>query len=923
MRPLKLTMSAFGPYAGKTVLNLENLGTSGLYLITGDTGAGKTTIFDAITFALYGKASGDTRETSMFRSKYASADTPTEVELVFFYDGKEYTVKRNPEYTRPKTRGEGFTAQKAEAELIYPDGRVVTKLREVDAAIRDIMGIDCEQFSQIAMIAQGDFLKLLLASTEDRKGIFRQIFKTDLYNSLQTKLKQETSVLSNQCDSAKNSIKQYVDGILCDEDDALSIEVKNAKDGLLPTDEVMALIERLLEQDNEKYADLKKSIDAYDRQLETINGNLGKIEEQEKVRNSLETTKKNLAAAVDTQKELQIAFDEEEKKIPDRESLAKEKAKIEAEYSRYDSLAKLEEEIQGAKRELSEKEERLKDKKTQYNQKVDSFKALKKEYDSLTDAGVGKEKLENSLEKAIARQRNINTVSETLKAWHDLSDELETLQQNYTQASDAYKDAKENYDTMHDVFFAEQAGILAEKLQDGIPCPVCGSLEHPCTAKKSESAPTEAQLKKAKATAENARKDVENKSGCCKTTKAKLEDKTTELEKQVKELWPDISLGAAEDSLLDEQAAVAANITELKRAINAEKEKIVRRDELEKTIPEVESKLNETKEDISAYDRNLQSKKSALAVKEDTFNEEKEKLPFESKNEAKKKAASLELQIKEMKEVYDNVQGKLQDSQKEIAGYKSTVEELSNQLSSSCEFDKNKMSKEKEDIGAKKGIADDLFKQIYTRIDSNTNVLQNIRNKASNLVDLEKRYVWMKSLSNTANGTISGKEKVMLETYIQMTYFDHIVARANSRFMVMSGGQYELKRRKEAENNKSQSGLDLDVIDHYNGTERSVKTLSGGESFKASLSLALGLSDEIQASAGGVKLDTMFVDEGFGSLDEESLDQAMRALSGLADGNRLVGIISHVSDLKERIDKKIVVTKDRDGGSKASIEMDV
>lgn len=923
MRPLKLTISAFGPYAGKTVLDLANLGTSGLYLITGDTGAGKTTIFDAITFALYGKASGNTREVSMFRSKYASADTPTEVELVFSYDGKEYTVKRNPEYNRPKTRGEGFTNQKAEAELIYPDGRVVTKLREVDSAIRDIMGIDCKQFAQISMIAQGDFLKLLIASTEDRQGIFRQIFKTDLYNALQKELSQESTDLSKQCNSAKSSIKQYVDGILCDEDNVLSIDVKKAKDELLPTDEVIALIEQLLEQDNEKYADLKKSIDAYERQLGTINGNLGKIEEQEKVKSLLETTKERLTVAVENQMALQFAFEKEKKKIPERENLAEEKAKIEAEYLRYDSLAELEQEIQKADKEISKQEQNLEEKKSQLELDATDFGALKKEYESLADAGVGKEKLENSLDRAFARQKNMNTISEAFKAWHDLSDELETLQQKYTQALDAYKDAKENYDTMHDAFFTEQAGILAEKLQDGTPCPVCGSLNHPCAAKKSESAPTEAQLKKQKITAEKARKAAEDESGRCKATKAKRDAKRAELEDQVKDLWPDISVEAAEVCLSDDQTAVVANIIELKRNINAEKKKIERRDELVKTIPKVESKLNKTQEDIHDYNTKLQSKKSALTVMEDTFNEEKRKLPFESKEEAKKKADSLKLQIKEMQDAYDNVQRKLQDSQKKTAGYKSTVEELSNQLSSGCEFDKDKVSKEKADIEAKKSEDEKLSQKIHTRMETNKNALQNICAKADSLSNLEKRYAWMSALSNTANGNISNKEKVKLETYIQMTYFDRIVARANSRFMVMSGGQYELKRRKEAENNRSQSGLDLDVIDHYNGTERSVKTLSGGESFKASLSLALGLSDEIQASAGGVKLDTMFVDEGFGSLDEESLDQAMRALSGLADGNRLVGIISHVSDLKERIDKKIVVTKDRDGGSKANIKIDV
>lgn len=252
MRPIKLTVSAFGPYAGKTVLDLDKLGENGLYLITGDTGAGKTTIFDAITYALYGEASGDNRDASMFRSKYAEATTPTEVELVFSYAGKTYIVKRNPEYDRPKSRGEGYTTQKAEAQLTYPDGRVVTKQRDVDNAIRDIMGINRSQFLQIAMIAQGDFLKLLLAPTEERKKIFRQIFKTQLYQDLQDRLKKESGQLNDKCDAARNSIKQYIDGITCDENDVLCIEVEKAKNGLLPAKDVMDLIDRLLTQDNDK-----------------------------------------------------------------------------------------------------------------------------------------------------------------------------------------------------------------------------------------------------------------------------------------------------------------------------------------------------------------------------------------------------------------------------------------------------------------------------------------------------------------------------------------------------------------------------------------------------------------------------------------------------------------------------------------------
>ena len=361
------------------------------------------------------------------------------------------------------------------------------------------------------------------------------------------------------------------------------------------------------------------------------------------------------------------------------------------------------------------------------------------------------------------------------------------------------------------------------------------------------------------------------------------------------------------------------SITVLDTALSEEEKKVSRRSELTESLPKTEKALKERDKDISNRNIALEADKALLSEKKKQRDADKESLRFDSIAEAQSKSDALGKTVSEMKKAYDNAQSALSDSDKKIAGYNASITELSKQLSSDCVLDKEAETKKKVELSKKRTSDDDAAKVLHARIESNTKVLANIQVKVSDLDTLEKRYTWLKALSNTANGNISGKEKVMLETYIQMTYFDRIIARANTRFMIMSGGQYELKRRKEAENNRSQSGLDLDVIDHYNGTERSVKTLSGGESFKASLSLALGLSDEIQASAGGVKLDTMFVDEGFGSLDEESLDQAMKALSGLADGNRLVGIISHVVDLKNRIDKQIVVEKEKSGGSKANI----
>ena len=329
-------------------------------------------------------------------------------------------------------------------------------------------------------------------------------------------------------------------------------------------------------------------------------------------------------------------------------------------------------------------------------------------------------------------------------------------------------------------------------------------------------------------------------------------------------------------------------------------------------MKEREKKLSERKTAIEA-------EQASLKTKQEQLEKDQKALNFDSKAIAEKEAKRLGEEVSKLKKDFEKARDNLTESDKKIVGFNSSIEELKKQLSEKSRVDKAQEEEKKAKIEEKRKTDSELSKAIHTRIKTNRNALSHINEKVENLDALEKRYAWIKALSNTANGNISGKEKIMLETYIQTTYFDRIIARANTRFLVMSSGQYELKRRREAENNRSQSGLDLDVIDHYNGSERAVNTLSGGEQFKASLSLALGLADEIQSSAGGVKLDTMFVDEGFGSLDDESLDQAMKALSGLADGNRLVGIISHVNELKNRIDKQIVVKKEGSKGSKATI----
>ena len=919
MRPLKLVLSAFGPYAGRTELDLAQLGTGGLYLITGDTGAGKTTIFDALTYALYGEASGANRDASMFRSKYAKPETPTEVELTFSYAGKTYTVKRNPEYDRPKARGEGFTVQKAEALLRYPDGRVVTRQRDVDQAIREIMGINRSQFMQIAMIAQGDFLKLLLATTGERQAIFRQIFKTELFQALQERLKRDAASLNDLCSAARSSLAQFIGGIEADELDALSIDVSRAKAGDLPIADVVELLNRLIEKDASAESALDRRKEELDRKLATINGVLGQINAQEKAKAAVERNRAELDLETQRHAELKAALEAQRAAVPETERAADEKSKLEAELPRYDALDKLGRELKKAREELAAKEAAHAADLQKSTAAGQTLEALRQELKTLADAGAERQRLFSEREKKDGRKKAVDGLLADLSAHRKERAKLEALRREYLEASEAGRRASAEYEAKNKAFLDEQAGIIAETLEDGKPCPVCGSTEHPHPAAKSAQAPTEAQLRKSKAEAEAAQRAAQQKSEECAAANEKLIGQAESIRAKLEELGLSCEPGNAETVLMVARGELENELGQLAASIRTEDRRMARRAALEAEIPRKETALTGQKEALEALSNAIAGQRAEILSKAKQREAEAGSLRFESRQRAEARIGELDALIGRLKARLKRAEEAFNASDKRIGELRAAIEGLEEQLAEKIELDKEAGLRQKSELTEERKEADRKSKALSARLSANRAALTNIRDKSAELDGLEKRYTWLKALSNTAAGSIAGKEKIMLETYIQMTFFDRIVARANTRFMIMSGGQYELKRRREAENKVNQSGLDLDVIDHYNGTERSVKTLSGGESFMASLSLALGLSDEIQSSAGGVRLDTMFVDEGFGSLDEESLDQAMKALSGLAEGNRLVGIISHVAELKNRIDRQIVVTKEQTGGSRAEI----
>ena len=919
MRPLKLTMTAFGPYADRTELDMDALGSSGLYLITGDTGAGKTTIFDAITFALYGEASGDRREPSMLRSQYASPDTPTRVELVFSYAGKVYTIRRNPEYERPKARGEGFTTQKADAELIFPDGRVIARQREVDAAVNEILGVSRRQFMQIAMIAQGDFLKLLLASTEERKEIFRHIFRTQQYQTLQERLKRDASQLNDQCQALRNSVQQYMQGILTAEDEPLEKEAAQAREGTLPAAETPALLERLIERDEARAAELAEEKKQLDGQKEIVLARLGKIEAKEQAEAAAAELEEKLKEEETRFLALQKTLAERQAEAGAVEEESAEKTRLEALLPRYAKAELLAGKIEKAEKELAEKERKRQEKTRKKEEAGQTLLALKEEQAALADAGETRLKLSAQKENAENRRKEYEKIRQALSDLEKKNEALKKRQAEYREAAEKSRLSAAEYEAQNQVFLDEQAGILAETLRDGVPCPVCGSTEHPAPAGKSAQAPTEAQLKAVRRAMETARADAQKKSEACAVAIAARDSLREQIGRELEALLPGAEPETAGTQLDVSLGALETEIGRLTAAVQEAEGRVRRKSALEREIPlrETEEKalgqeLEQLRAETAALQADIRAKTAQAAA-------EKADLPFETGAQAEERIAELTGLIRRQKEAFDKADAACRASDRKLAEYRAAAGKLKEQAAEQLGFDKAEELEKKQQLAEAEAKNAQKTGQVGVRLSANRTCLKNIREKSGELAAVEKRCAWVRALSNTANGTLSGKEKIMLETYIQTTFFDRIIARANTRFMVMSGGQYELKRRESAGNNRSQSGLDLDVTDHYNGSERSVKTLSGGESFMASLSLALGLSDEIQSSAGGVRLESMFVDEGFGSLDEDALDQAMKALYGLAQGSRIVGIISHVPELKNRIDRQIVVTKDARGGSRAAV----
>lgn len=924
MRPIKLKMTAFGPYVGSrekaVVIDFDKLGRQGLYLITGDTGAGKTTIFDALTFALYGEASGDNRDPKMLRSKYAPGDIPTVVELTFEYRDEIYVIKRNPDYERPKSRGEGFTVEKASACLTYPDGRVLDgKISDVNKAVRDIIGIDRDQFMQIAMISQGDFLKLLLAGTADRQEIFRKIFKTEKYKQIQDILKSRTSELKKEYDLLRAGTARFIDVVKADERSPYFPKLEMAKRGEIPFEDAVEAIEKVISEDKEAELRCSEKLADIEKELGAVLENIGRGKKIKEAENALSDIKKRLEELSPALETSESVLKEKKAALSAGDELTAKAEKLKNELDKYTELENISSEAAALEKKISENSLLTRQKNELLTKGENRLLSLKNELSALENAGENAANLNNALEKLGSEKEEMNRLKRAADEFDRICAALEKEKKNYLAASKEYEMAQEHYQRLNKAFHDEQAGILAEELEDGVPCPVCGSVHHPFPAAKSQSAPSKDQVEAAADTAQRKNTLMNEASSRCGEIKGRYENGRKWIGERTEGKCDENSIHSYIDG---ELIRISNEISEKTKLLSDENQKVERKKAVAEAVPTVEQKIIEIKELISKLDNQISSDKAFLSQKRETVKKLSAEVGFESKAAAQAEIARLNAEKDRIRQEYETSEEKYKKNSALNESLKGQKKQLESQFENAECADLESLEEKRRELAGIKDTASAENMVICGRLRSNITALEQINSQCARMADTEKKYAVAMSLSDTANGRLAGKAKISFETYVQMYFLDRILERANRRLLIMSDNQYELKRREQDKAEGSgQRGLELDVLDHYNGTVRDVRSLSGGESFKASLALALGLSDEVQSSAPAIKLDCMFVDEGFGSLDEESLRQAIKALSEIGGGNRLVGIISHVSELKERIEKQIVVTKDISGGSRAEVRV--
>ncbi|MDY6226656.1 MAG: AAA family ATPase [Clostridium sp.] len=1036
MKIKKLIVSAFGPYATEQELDFEKyLDNQNMFVITGNTGAGKTTIFDAINFVLYGEASGSERDGKSLRSDFADSSTKTEVKLWFSLKNKDYYIKRSPQYFRSKQRGEGLTENKAEAELIYDD-KTITGTKEVTRQVEEILGITCEQFKQLVMIPQGEFKKLLNSDSDKKEEIFRKIFGTKVFSDIQNNIKTEANSLKKSIEEVlrdrENKIKSFQlrkdddllnslilnkdlnielileefvksidadkeeDRILKEKEDNIKSKLDNLSKELVLGKEANKKLETLEKYkiDFERLNALKESFKLKEEELRYAKKAVTALNYEEKYiekKRILDRIRKNLSISIENLNKLKIHlekaevdFKKEVEKEPIRNELnkrideiqgLKEKTLVYKENSEKLNLlkasyTKIKERIENIKKEIDEKTKLL----IEINNEINIIQSLKEEASKLDIESLNYK----------AKEEKLNTLKLSIdKLINELSKEKK-LREDYEVLNNNYINKRKIYEALDESFRNNLAGILAKNLEEGKECPVCGSISHPNLAKLEDKDISEDEVKKAKLEEEASRKKME--VSLTNLTKIKAEinslknDNINKLFKEIfnEELEEDISLSfnkvykeliSVEEILnnitlkkkevdkeilkelnLSKKKSEIENLNEALRKELEEKnnELLVREGEVKTQEANLNNIVNDFKgsiksiEELNLEEKDISNKLKALkeAYEKSELDLKNIKTEFDKENGNKD---TLEKQEKEADTEYNNCVAEFKDKVLSLGfeNYKdyiskrkqeSEIEVLENEIqkynvdlsnanklySLTLEECKNikfvdikSIEASIEEVDKERVYINNLLKEVYLRINQNTKILEDCLSFNKKIETQEEKYKTIGRLSKIING--DNPRKISFERYVLAAYFEDIISAANIRFSKMTNSRFELLRKEDVGDKRKGQGLDLEVYDNYTGKSRDVKTLSGGESFKASLAMALGLSDVVQRYSGGIQLDTIFIDEGFGTLDPESLDIAIETLIDLQDNGRVVGIISHVQELKDRIEVKLEVTSTNQG----------
>lgn len=960
MRPTKLVMSAFGPYANQTKIDFSQL-NNGLFLISGDTGSGKTTIFDAISYALYGTPSGDMRNSTMLRCIFAKPTTVSFVELTFEYQNQEYYIKRIPSYMRPKLSGDGFTEQNHEAEIKLPNGQVISGVNQVNEKIIDVLKIDAEQFSQIVMIAQNDFLKLLKSNTNERKEILRMIFSTNIYQTFENKLNLAAKEQKTEYEKYVNNYNYQASTVKT----SATINFDDIENYHLNKEEIKERIISLLSIDKSKIKEEKLAADQYNKKLDTLKTQLTlaktinqALEELEQSKENLEKLNAKKPKIEESKHQINLA------KIIVREILSLDNEQIRLNNEKHTSeqaLNKLNDDLQNALKAFEESQSKLvmiKDYEksiSKLNNEHSIIKSQIPKYTSLNDSTENLKKLKNKL--YTKKDIIFKTLLESIENFNKDLELSRVKKLEYDKFKEEYLTLRSHYETSETLYLNNQKAILAKTLEENKECPVCGSKDHPHPAVFSQDSLSEAEFIKLKEDYLSKHKLYEKKQADITKFQENLNAKNQKLKQRLifffdkeKDKEEILKLQAYNQSLITNKKLVEninyndlvvsvrnirSEISSIQSHINTLQTELFLDsfDEANNKLKTIEAEVLKHQNQIKLISDNHNDITSRLSNLKTLKVERKANLHKIMADYVKVNSSFIEkineyfeseskyYEVKAIISTIDDLEAKVVKFNEDMLKTKEGISRLSKDVEGKEKVDLTLLSENINTIENKLKNINDGLSGLSNRYTSNKSILKNLIDLSEKINNTEKEYEDVLELSKTARGNLAGKAKVQFETYAQMAYFNQILKFANKRLEIMSNKQYELIRRKDMSDKRGPAGLDIDVFDHHHGKSRPVASLSGGESFNAALALALGLSDVIQHVSGGIQIDALFIDEGFGSLSDNHLDAAINTLAKIADSNRMIGVISHVKELKDRIDQQVYITKDR-SGSKIEIMLD-